>query len=843
MISAGSRGLLAALLTLSLAAVSSGQPQAAAPAEAAEVVADAGRLTLERIMADPDWIGNPPTDPYWSDDGRSVYYRRKRVGGPLTDLWRAAVDGGEPTVVSDGELAGIDVAAGRWSRDRRFKVYARHGDLFLKDLRDGTARQLTRTAAEESAPRFMAGDERISFLRGEAVFVRDLASGLELQPADLRLTKDPQAEDSEPKDFLERQQLRLFDVLRRRDEHRQTRREHRRRQQAADPSRPPLPWYLGDDVEILQQALSPAGDRLALVVIAKQRDEGKKDQMPAHVTESGYVESREVRAKVGTGDGTGQRLWLLDLASRERHEIDLSVLPGIHDDPLAEIRRASEAEDGGEAGDGETPAADETTDEEAGGGDADAGEEPEARAVRLATLEWSGDGGHLAVQATSLDHKDRWIALLAAGETALRPVHRLHSEQWINWSFNDFGWLADGRRLYFLSEESGFSQLYLYHLEDASPRRLTDGDFVVSDPQPGRRDRVLLYTANADHPGRTETYRVDLESGRSERLTDLGGRNRSLLSADGEWLLVTHSTTTRPPELYVQPARAGAEARRLTHTASEAFTALPWVEPEVVAIPSSHVDRPIYSRFYAPRNPADGRRLRGAGGGRPAVVFIHGAGYLQNAHHGWSNYFREFMFHSLLTQQGYLVLDMDYRASAGYGAAWRTAIYRQMGTPELEDLADGVRWLVDNHGVDPARVGTYGGSYGGFLTMMALFKRPDLFACGAALRPVTDWAHYNHPYTSNILNTPEADPDAYARSSPIEHAAGLARPLLICAPMQDDNVFFQDTVRLAQRLIELEKQDWEVAIFPVEPHGFREPSSWLDEYRRIFKLFETHLHP
>ena len=138
-------------------------------------------------------------------------------------------------------------------------------------------------------------------------------------------------------------------------------------------------------------------------------------------------------------------------------------------------------------------------------------------------------------------------------------------------------------------------------------------------------------------------------------------------------------------------------------------------------------------------------------------------------------------------------------------------------------------------------MGVYGGSYGGFLTMMALFKRPGLFACGAALRPVTDWAHYNHPYTSNILNTPDIDPEAYRVSSPIEHAAGLARPLLICAPMQDDNVLFADTVRLAQRLIELEKEDWEVAIYPVEPHGFRQPSSWLDEYRRIFKLFETHL--
>jgi dipeptidyl aminopeptidase/acylaminoacyl peptidase len=139
------------------------------------------------------------------------------------------------------------------------------------------------------------------------------------------------------------------------------------------------------------------------------------------------------------------------------------------------------------------------------------------------------------------------------------------------------------------------------------------------------------------------------------------------------------------------------------------------------------------------------------------------------------------------------------------------------------------------------RVGLYGGSYGGFLTMMALFKHPGEFACGAALRPVTDWAHYNHGYTSNILNTPSTDPEAYRRSSPIEFAAGLADPLLMCHGMVDDNVFFKDTARLAQRLIELKKENWEVAIYPIEPHGFRQPSSWRDEYRRILKLFNENL--
>jgi len=188
-----------------------------------------------------------------------------------------------------------------------------------------------------------------------------------------------------------------------------------------------------------------------------------------------------------------------------------------------------------------------------------------------------------------------------------------------------------------------------------------------------------------------------------------------------------------------------------------------------------------------------------------------------------------------------VVLVPDYRASEGYGRDFRTAIYRQMGTPELEDLKDSVDWLVANQQVDRSRIGVYGGSYGGFLTLMALFKAPDLFAAGAALRPVTDWAHYNHEYTANILNSPDVDPEAYRISSPIEWAQGLKKPLLISHGMLDDNVFFKDSVRLSQRLIELKKENWELAAYPLERHGYQYADAWLDQYRRIYKLFEREL--
>jgi len=164
-----------------------------------------------------------------------------------------------------------------------------------------------------------------------------------------------------------------------------------------------------------------------------------------------------------------------------------------------------------------------------------------------------------------------------------------------------------------------------------------------------------------------------------------------------------------------------------------------------------------------------------------------------------------------------------------------------MGGKDLDDNVDGVNYLVKTFGVDPKRVGMYGGSYGGFITLMALFTAPDVFAAGAALRPVTDWANYNQGYTSAILNEPYNDSLAYRRSSPIYFAEGLKSHLLICHGMVDINVHFQDAVKLTQRLIELGKDNWEIAPFPMEDHGFVEPSSWTDEYKRIFKLFETEL--
>jgi dipeptidyl aminopeptidase/acylaminoacyl peptidase len=323
---------------------------------------------------------------------------------------------------------------------------------------------------------------------------------------------------------------------------------------------------------------------------------------------------------------------------------------------------------------------------------------------------------------------------------------------------------------------------------------------------------------------------MPLEGGDRTRVTTLAGRQDATPSPDGRRIAFVHSAANQPPELYIAENRAGAAARRITTSPTAEWQSFEWIAPEIVAVPARDGTR-VPARIYRPQD-------LGAAPNGAAVIFVHGAGYLQNVHRWWSSYYREYMFHHLLATRGYVVLDIDYRGSAGYGRDWRTAIYRHMGGLDLSDQVDGSRFLQQQFGIDPERIGIYGGSSGGFITLMALFTEAKSFGAGAALRSVTDWAHYNHGYTGRILNLPQDDSLAYRRSSPIYFAEGLEDPLLIAHGMVDTNVHFSDVVRLTQRLIELGKTGWEMAVYPVEDHGFVTPSSWTDEYRRILELFE-----
>ncbi len=777
-----------------------------------QLSANKNEITLEQIMADPDWFGRAPESWYWGDDSNTIFYKQKQLGNPLRDLFVSQLDSGnnsQKVNLSDLHIANDKNA--KVNNALSHEIYTYMGNVFIKNLMNKKVKQITFTSSHEMNAMFLTNGN-IAYQVGYTFYRHNLATGQVVELANLQMADKP-LNILEPTSYLAQEQHKLIDYIAL--QHRNAKLEELQHAEliSNNKSITDTKYYFGKGNTLRNASLSPSGDKLVISVSPAESSRDKTDIMPNYITENGVIAAEKVRARVANNRQYKEDIYIVDLTTKEQALLSYDVLADFDTDVLASVKKENYARYGKEYTSSNKP-----------------------RNIHLLAMydpiKWNADGSQVALMLEAWDNKTRWLTTVDFSGQKLVSQHKLHDDAWINWSFNEFGWVGNDA-LYYLSEETGYSHLY-HKVLNQQAKQLTSGKYEVSDITLMKDQQNFIFKGNIKHPGIYEIYQIDLAKNLSP-LTDLGGMNNYALSPDETKLLIEHSSLTVPPELYVKTLGEDQQAMQVTHTVSEEYLAMPWTAPSIVAIASSNQDNPIYSRVYLPANYNNTKEKN------RAVMFTHGAGYLQNSHLGWSGYFREFMFHSMLVQQGYVVIDMDYRASAGYGRDWRTSIYRHMGKVEVEDMRDGVNWLVENANVDPKRVGTYGGSYGGFLTLMSMFTDPDLFESGSAIRLVSDWAYYNHGYTSNILNTPEDDAIAYERSSPIYFAEGLKKPLLINAPMVDDNVFFEDTVRLVQRLIELEKQDFETAIYPVEPHGFVQPSSWLNEYRRIFKLFENTL--
>jgi dipeptidyl aminopeptidase/acylaminoacyl peptidase len=455
--------------------------------------------------------------------------------------------------------------------------------------------------------------------------------------------------------------------------------------------------------------------------------------------------------------------------------------------------------------------------------------ENELRRVNFSSAKWSPIGSNLVLDIRAQDHKDRWLMLWNTSTKKLKLLDGQHDSAWIDGpGIYNTGWI-DENNFWYQSETTGYSHLYSVNVETGKKKAYTSGKYEVLDAKLSNDKKYFYISTNEIEPAQHQFYRLRIADNKTEKITTMIGGNEVTISPDEKEIAILYSYTNKPWELYLQQNKAGGKLEQITDKAeSKEFKSYEWEAPDIITFVARD-GATVYGRVYKPAHPDVHK---------PAVIFVHGAGYLQNIDKWWSYYFREFMFHNLLADHGYYVMDVDYRGSAGYGRDWRTGIYRHMGGKDLTDNIDAANYLVKNFGVNPKNIGIYGGSYGGFITLMAMFTTPDVFAAGAGLRSVTDWANYNNGYTSNILNEPYKDSLAYKRSSPIYYASGLKGHLLMCHGMVDQNVHFQDIVKVSQRLIELKKNNWELAVYPMENHDFEDANSWTDEYKRIFNLFE-----
>lgn len=754
------------------------------------------QLTVQKIMQDPKWIGSSPSNIFWAPDGSKLYFYWNPEKAYADSLYYIVPGKNFPIKATAADRR--DVVNSRdisYNAARSAYVYSSGGDIWYK-ANGKNPLQVTATTDMEFNAQFSFDDTKIVFQRSGNLYAWDIATGATNQLTNFTRSLDKKPLAGKQEEWLKNDQLATMSVLA----------ERKRKRDAQEA------WVEANKQKTLKSIVvgesSPAGlsisrDGRFIQYRIDKPSSGKQTIVPSYVTESGYTTDIPSRPKVGESHGASE--WFVhDTKADSVIKIKTDDLEGIKDVPSFKKDYAKSTED----------------------------KSPVKKVISIWRSVWSPDGKYLLCEVRSADNKDRWLVVWDTLSKGLRTVSHQYDEAWIGGpgiSSQNIGWI-NGETVWFQSEQTGYSHLYTFNIPSARLKALTSGNFEIQSALLSTDKKSFYVTTNQQHPGEQHFYKLDISSLKMEQLTKQTGANNCRLSPDEKYIAYLHSYSTQPWELFLQENKVGAVAKQITDKAkSEAFKACSWIDPEVLTFKATD-GSDVYARLYKPAEP-DAKR--------PAVIFVHGAGYLQNAHKWWSNYFREYMFHNLLAQRGYYVMDIDYRGSAGYGRNWRTGIYRHMGGKDLTDHIDAAAYLVKTFGVQPDRIGIYGGSYGGFITLMAMFTKPDAFAAGAALRPVTDWANYNDGYTSNILNEPFTDSIAYRKSSPIYYADGLKGHLLICHGVVDENVHFQDAVKLAQRLIELGKDNWELAMYPVEDHGFVEPSSWTDEYKRILKLFET----
>ncbi|MEX2351085.1 MAG: alpha/beta fold hydrolase [Balneolaceae bacterium] len=450
-------------------------------------------------------------------------------------------------------------------------------------------------------------------------------------------------------------------------------------------------------------------------------------------------------------------------------------------------------------------------------------------------------GRYVAIDYTDAALKKREIRIYDLEENRRRrrssTLFRDKTEGWLHGTRMEFS--PDGSRIMFQSEKENWNHIYSVRPDGSDLVRHTSGEFDIPWTAWVDANSILFASTEVD-PGERHLYLLSVSENRIRKLTTTEAyRNSFELSPDRDKVVYAKSFFNEPYDLFLLDLDYPGEEVRLTESVPERFHSFDWQQEEYVRFTGRDGETELSMSVLYPENFSPE-------GSRPVVVFVHGAGSLQNVFKGWSNsYYREYMFHQFLIGQGYVVIEVDYRHSTGYGRKFREDVTNWMGRYETEDIVDGLDWVQENRGgLNLDRVGIYGGSYGGFMALYATSTKPDRFHAAAALRAVTNWRNYyyaNPHYTKPRLGTPEENPEHYDRSSPLTYASEMERPVLMLHGLIDDNVGFQDAAQYIEELIQSGHEELDMMMYPSERHSFTSPASWYDEYRRIYQFFEKYL--
>ena len=454
-------------------------------------------------------------------------------------------------------------------------------------------------------------------------------------------------------------------------------------------------------------------------------------------------------------------------------------------------------------------------------------------------VQFAGDGA-LVYQELSADGKTREIKSARVGGLP-RVLWRDRDEKWWSPTNRDAKLLVspDGKSLAFISDRTGWIHVYVLPLDatsEAQAKQLTKGDFGagLGSWSPDSKKIAYHHSAAGNQMERFVDM-VDVATGANEAIVTARGVNLDpLFGPDGRTLVYQRSDVENSLDLYAVAARPGATPTRLSDSMPAGLNQADLVAPTFVSFPSRLDKAPVPSSLMLPKNLDQAKK-------HPAIVWIHGSGSDQNFL-GWhpGAYRMYYSVSQYLVQQGYIVLTPDYRGSSGYSRNWATGVHMGLGVNDTADVAAGADYLKTLPYVDQDRIGVWGLSYGGFLTLQALNTDPTLWRCGIDVAGVVDWATYGAGYTTPRLGTPVENPEIYQISAPINHMEKLARPLMVLHGTNDRNVQFRDSLRVIDTLLKLDKP-FEMGVYPGEIHFFRRAHILRDAWRRAEAFFDAHL--
>lgn len=449
----------------------------------------------------------------------------------------------------------------------------------------------------------------------------------------------------------------------------------------------------------------------------------------------------------------------------------------------------------------------------------------------------SASGKYLAVDAIDAPMKKRTIKVFDLDQRIPTTVFEDSTDGWLYNTHIAFA--PNDDKLMIQSEKDGWNHIYTVDPDGSNLQQHTEGEFEVPWAA-WMNDKNILFASTKEGPGERHIYELKIRNNKTQKLTsETGYRKNFELSPNSRHLVYGYSYFNEPFELYSLDLKNPNKEKRLTHTIPDRFNKVSWQKEDYIRFTGRDGETDLSMSVLEPLNKQAGKKY-------PVVVFVHGAGSLQNVYKGWStNYYREYMFHQYLNAQGYYVIEVDYRHSTGYGRDFREDVTNWMGKYETQDIVDGINYLAEHYAqADTSSVGIYGGSYGGFMALYATSVAPDNFDAAAGLRSVTNWENYyysNPWYTLPRLGKPDADSAHYARSSPITYVDDLEQPVLLLHGLIDDNVGFQDAAQYIDELIQAGNKEFDMMMYPSERHSFVDPDAWYDEYHRIFNFFEKEL--